>query len=343
MTSPSEQEQEQSPAASPPSLASPLSTSKPELPFSLSLSALPSSFTTLLMSVVDSPAYSNLTSTYLNTVFNPLTPDDPRVKYFSVAGRTEGVSVWHPLWLPKMVLDGFEEKGREKLKKEWEEKKGRGGHIIPGRALWEQQDQWGNDGLVTVQSARWGEFLGILEGCDHWVMRGARGLELDFDFDIPLPPLGIGSAGANEKGDGWGLKDWGKFVGAWRKQEQREMRESENKRKLEEIRAGGTVIAASSDILREKHRTTQQERDREREREHDDAIVKSSTDKLSAVFDWVVDQVPTPPNLTSKDMSSAHTEMKQEKKSPAKNELATKMDLERFYVAMSRKLYDEGL
>ena len=38
--------------------------------------------------------------------------------------------------------------------------------------LWEQDDQWGNDGLVTVQSARWGELLGILEGCDHSDIRG---------------------------------------------------------------------------------------------------------------------------------------------------------------------------
>ena len=39
-------------------------------------------------------------------------------------------------------------------------------------------------GLVTVQSMRWGEFLGILEWCDHWEMQGARGIELD----LPLSP-----------------------------------------------------------------------------------------------------------------------------------------------------------
>jgi len=47
--------------------------------------------------------------------------------------------------------------------------------------------------------------------------------------------------------------------------------------------------------------------------------------------------------LTAKDKSSARAETKQQEKKSAKNELATKMDLERFYVAMSRKLYDEGL
>ncbi len=30
----------------------------------------------------------------------------------------------------------------------------------------------GNDGLVSVESAKWGEFLGVMEGCDHWDMRG---------------------------------------------------------------------------------------------------------------------------------------------------------------------------
>ena len=151
----------------------PKSQPKPssESTFSLSLSSLPSSFTTLLLSIVDSPAYANLTSHYLNDVFNPATPDDPRVKYFSVAGRisAKSVSVWHPFWLPKMVLDGVEEKERERLKKVWElENDGQqtwGEKEKP--PFWADESQWGNDGLVTVQSARWGEFLGTMEGCDR--------------------------------------------------------------------------------------------------------------------------------------------------------------------------------
>lgn len=132
--------------------------------FSLSLSALPSSFTTLLLSIVDSPAYANLTSSYLNDVFNPATPDDPTVKYFSVAGRMAGVSVWHPFWLPKMVLDGVEEKHRGRLRAIWEASKEGSERDNP---LWAQEREWGNDGLVTIQSAKWGEFLGIMEGCDR--------------------------------------------------------------------------------------------------------------------------------------------------------------------------------
>lgn len=222
-----------------------------------------------------------------------------------------------------MVLDGFEEKEKENLKIKWEAK-GRG--AISGNALWERQDQWGNDGLVTVQSARWGEFLGILEGCDHWEMRGARGLELD--FDIPLG-IGIGNSGS-DKGEGWGFTDWGKFVGAWKKQEQRER--MENRREEMKVRTNISGVTQTS-----------HERDRDQKRQQDDEVIKSSTDKLSAVFDWLVEQVPSPPNLMSKDKSNTHAEMKQAKKTPAKHELATKMNLERFYVAMSRKLYDEGL
>ena len=66
-----------------------------------------------------------------------------------------------------MVLDGVEETEREKLKKLWENAsvvQNWGDHNIP---LWANEREWGNDGLVTVQSAKWGEFLGIMEGCDR--------------------------------------------------------------------------------------------------------------------------------------------------------------------------------
>lgn len=157
-------------AARPPSpVVSKAKEESSSLPFSLSLSSLPSSFTTLLLSIVDSPAYANLTSNYLNTVFNPNTPDDPDVKYWSVAGRmsAESVSVWHPFWLPKMVLDGVEETEREKLKRLWDKDSGGQNWREYNIPLWANEREWGNDGLVTVQSAKWGEFLGIMEGCDR--------------------------------------------------------------------------------------------------------------------------------------------------------------------------------
>lgn len=288
----------------------------------LSLASLPSSFTTLLLSLLDSPAYVHLTSTYLNTIFNPHTPDDPNVKYFSVAGRLANMNIWHPLWLPKMVLDGYEERERERLRE-------------LGHPLAEMDSAWGNDGLVTVQSARWGEFLGTLEGCDHWEMRGARG----FDVDLPSIP------GPNE----WNLTDWGRFVRAWKRGEKEAARTvgaGISDQRHAHSHAFATAGAGSQD------ERDDQRRSRERASMNADEVVKSSTDKLSAVFDWIVDQVPSPLALGSRvEEKESILEREREKgrerekstKPAERNDLATKMDLERFYVALCRKLYDEGL
>ncbi|KAH0832129.1 alpha beta-hydrolase [Lanmaoa asiatica] len=269
---------------------------KRETAFRLSLSTLPSSFTTLLLSFLDSPAYANLTTSYLNDVFNPSTPNDPRVKYFSVASRIDEMNIWHPLWLPKMVLDDAERKAREQLKAATA--------TIPP---WERETEWGNDGLVTIQSARWGQFLGVLSGCDHWEIRGAGGMEMNVEL-----PSGIGNITNRIAGEGWALGDWSRFIGAWRKQEKGASEE------LELAQATG---------IGETERITQDSRH--------DPVVKSSTDKLSAVFDWIVEHVPT----------SGNTLPPKEKLLPKKtvNDSATKFDLERFYVALTRKLYDEGL
>lgn len=150
-----------------PKETSPNKPSKAELSAFAALSSLPSSFTTHLLSVLDSPAYANLTSAYLNNVFNPATPDDPRVKYYSVAGRMSNVNIWHPFWLPKLVLDGVEDKERKALRAAWESNESPAGSNPP---LWAKEDEWGNDGLVTIRSAKWGEFLGTMEGCDRTLL-----------------------------------------------------------------------------------------------------------------------------------------------------------------------------
>ncbi|KAF7341981.1 Ubiquitin-related modifier 1 [Mycena venus] len=296
--------------------------------FSLSLSQLPSSFASLILGLVDSPAYANLTSSYLNDVFNPQTPDDPRVRYFSVAGRMPGVSIWHPFWLPKMVLDGVEEKERERLRTLWEQEGG-----TEADTLWRRPREWGNDGLVTVQSAKWGEFLGIMEGCD----RGARGIE--FGVDLPaLPSIGLGGPNATVSpgGDGWGLMDWGRFVRAWKKEEK--------------IQRDAATAASG-------HPQPATAREEEQLKKNtDDALIKNSTEKLASTFDWLVEQVPVgskdkvvedAKNRTAEgvaQMRGDEKHMKEEgKETRKKSELAKKEDLERFYVALSRKMYDEGL
>jgi triacylglycerol lipase len=242
----------------------------------------------------DSPAYANLTTTYLTEIFNPYTPDDPRVRYFSVAGRTGSLNIWHPLWLPKLILDGAD-----------------GGK--------------GNDGLVSVHSARWGEFLGIIEGADHWTLRGASGIELGVDLSSVV-------------GNAWGLADWGRVVRALGLVERQEGVEGKDK----------------ASRLREEVKRAQVS----------DEGLKSSTDRLSAVFDWLVEQVPAGShngfsfagegNGGGKGGCGAESSARERKESDATGikvkgvaeprlDLESKRDLERFYVSLARKLYDEGL
>ena len=168
-----------------------------------------------------------------------------------------------------------------------------------------------------------------------WEMRGARGIE--FGVDLPaLPPIGLGVSTAGHRnstgGDSWGVNQWGRFVSGWKKEEK------SNPNRTPEERA--------------------------RERARDDAAIKSSTDKLSAVLDWVSEQVPTPSTgqvladmkaKTAQAIAEIRGEVRDAQsqnhggdaeskgKRKERNELETKGDLERFYVALSRRLYDEGL
>ncbi len=99
---------------------------------------------TMLARTIDCPAYANLTTAYCNQVFNPMTPDSPDVKYFSFAASApqSAFPLWHPLYLPHQVVSQA------------------GGTV--------------NDGLVSVESAKWGQFVDTVD-CDHWELRG-RGL-----------------------------------------------------------------------------------------------------------------------------------------------------------------------
>jgi triacylglycerol lipase len=146
-------------AALPFSLRSPLLTLPDDQPKeNSSLSGFTSALSRYLLNIFDSPAYSNLTTHFLRDHFNPATANLDSVKYTSVAGRTTKMSVLHPLWFPKLVLDGAAEKG-------YAEDHGRSG-----------KEYEGNDGLVSVTSAKWGEFIGAVDPCHHWDLRGEGGL-----------------------------------------------------------------------------------------------------------------------------------------------------------------------
>ena len=114
--------------------------------------------TKYLLNIFDSPAYGNLTTSFLRDEFNPEVPDSSDVKYISVAGRLPKISVFHPLWFPKLVLDAAAEKG-------YAEDGGKSG-----------KEYEGNDGLVSVSSAKWGDFLGVVDGTHHWDLRGEGGI-----------------------------------------------------------------------------------------------------------------------------------------------------------------------
>ncbi|KAF9141937.1 hypothetical protein BGX30_003746 [Mortierella sp. GBA39] len=100
-----------------------------------------------LIPYVDTPAYANLTTDYCQNVFNPNTPDDPRVSYYSYGAAVKQIPVWAPLGIP------------------WEIIKAREGE---------------NDGLVSTHSARWGHYVGT-EDADHWDLNNRYRLKIGYD------------------------------------------------------------------------------------------------------------------------------------------------------------------
>jgi hypothetical protein len=89
--------------------------------------------------LLDTAAYANLTTDYCRDYFNPNTPNDPHVKYYSY-GASEKFPSWSLFNLPCQLI-----KEKEGL----------------------------NDGLVSVDSAKWGVYLKTLEA-DHWDLNGQR-------------------------------------------------------------------------------------------------------------------------------------------------------------------------
>ncbi len=69
-----------------------------------------------MLSLLDTPAYAMLSTKYMNEVFNPRTPNVEGVKYYSVASRTPSLAIWHPLWLPKLILDAAAESRTAKVR-----------------------------------------------------------------------------------------------------------------------------------------------------------------------------------------------------------------------------------
>ncbi|KAI0134601.1 triacylglycerol lipase [Xylariales sp. AK1849] len=83
---------------------------------------------------MDTSAFSQLTRRYMNQDFNPKTPDDPDVRYFSYGAMMNRPALLSPFRLSHQVMENLEGP---------------------------------NDGLVSVQSSKWGEYKGTLVGVSH--------------------------------------------------------------------------------------------------------------------------------------------------------------------------------
>lgn len=152
-----------------------------------------------------------------------------------------------------------------------------------------------------------------------WEMRGARRME--FNVDLPaFAAIRLGPSLGNSNAAAW---EW--LSRAWRKEEETRRHDGESH---------GPQANWISDA------------DKQQARE--DAVMESSTERLSTVRDWIVEQVPSPQLLAAKSKSASGSTASpanpvKERPTASRNELASKDDLERFYVALMRNLYDQGL
>ncbi|KAI7898595.1 Alpha/Beta hydrolase protein [Cokeromyces recurvatus] len=89
--------------------------------------------------LVDTEAYANLSTDYCKHHFNPHTPNDPKVAYYSY-GANASFPPWSLLNLP---------------------------------SKWIREKEGENDGLVSVESAKWGHYIKTLDA-DHWDLNGQR-------------------------------------------------------------------------------------------------------------------------------------------------------------------------
>ncbi|KAI8988891.1 Alpha/Beta hydrolase protein [Pilobolus umbonatus] len=92
----------------------------------------------LLVQWLDEPAYAHLTTDFCNDYFNPNTPDDPNIKYYSYGGAAK-----FPAWSSILGL--------------------------PWKIVYDKEGD--NDGIVSVNSAKWGTYVKTINA-DHWDLSG---------------------------------------------------------------------------------------------------------------------------------------------------------------------------
>ncbi|ODA83100.1 hypothetical protein RJ55_01609 [Drechmeria coniospora] len=120
---------------------------------------LPRLYSLLERAGLGTRAFAQLTTRYLATEFNPRTRDDPAVRYFSYGAVVEDLPLFSPFRLPQKII---------------------------------AQAEGPNDGLVGVDSSRWGQYEGTLLGVSHldlinwsnrarWTVREWMGVKRNFN------------------------------------------------------------------------------------------------------------------------------------------------------------------
>ena len=287
----------------------------------IGLAGFTSAMSKYLLNIFDSPAYSNLTTAYLRE-YNSQTLNDPNVKYISVAGRNTKLSVLHPLWFPKLVLDAAAEKGYPK------DDSGKGYE--------------GNDGLVSVKSAKWGEFLGAVDDTHHWDLRGEgsiwpSGLSGDGKDKSPSPSESDEIVGA----PGW---DWDDGV-----HEYLGLNLKETTDKL-----GLTNPAAKNPSSSDPTGSQSIVSTKDKEEKKEGGIIEAGMGQIGQVaqvaqvgqlLDWVTDVLPGSKSTEAgrQQMQEARDERSAMKKdTKKKKDEKQKFDLARFYGGLMLKLKEDG-
>jgi len=158
---------------------------------------------------------------------------------------------------------------------------------------------WGNDGLVTVRSAQYGEWLGVVDGCDHWDTRGANGFSR-----------------------AWveGRSGWGQFLGA-RMGHTREV-EDEVAASLPSTQRGTMHIDGG---------------------QCGNPDGETANGAAPALSDWIADKVSSQAGIPGLASTQSTIDKQGPERSQTLRSSKIKFDLELFYIALARNLYDAGL
>lgn len=254
--------------------------------------AFTSSLSSYLLALLDSPAYANLTTAFTNGIFNPRTPDIEDVKYYSIAARHPGLGWWHPLYLPQLVLTAS-------AKASLREAEGEIGDNYEG-----------NDGLVSVSSAKWGEFLGIIDGVDHWWMRGSRGLSKESQ-KLPSNKSNINNNNNNNT-----ITD----------------AITNNKIKLNDHDKSWQDVNRQ---IQNNRRMTFLENDQN----------DQNSSSVQSIAKWFSDRIPISSNQQQSQQQTNEINQQYYIDDQSKRDInsSSKIDREKFYIALCHKLYQDGL